>query len=82
MPTEKLAARVAALEGEVARLRSVLESGRSKEEPWWERITGSFARDRMYQEAMKLGQQQRHAQRSPASKRHRDGDARTRHRSS
>lgn len=82
MPTEKLAARVAALEHEVARLRRALEDGREGEIPWWEQITGSFARDRMYQEAMRLGQQQRRAQRPPVPKRRRDSDARTRHRSS
>jgi hypothetical protein len=82
MPTEKLAARVAALEHEVARLRSALESERGGEKPWWEQITGSFARDRMYQEAMRLGQQQRRAQRPPTSRQRRGSDARTRHRSS
>jgi len=82
MPTEKLAARVAALEHEVARLRNALESGRGGKKPWWEQITGSFARDRMYQEAMRLGQQQRRALRSLTSQLRRGSNARTRHRSS
>jgi len=82
MPTGKLAARVAALENEVARLRKVLESERDGVKPWWEQITGTFARDRLYKEAMRLGQQQRRAQRSPAARVRRDSDARPRHRSS
>jgi hypothetical protein len=47
----ELAARVAALEDEVTRLRKTIESERGKEKPWWEQITGTFAQDRMYQEA-------------------------------
>jgi len=82
MPTEKLTARVAALEHEVARLRRDLESERAGERPWWEHIAGTFAQDRVYKEAMRLGQQQRRSQQSPASKQRRDSYARTRHRSS
>jgi hypothetical protein len=76
MPTGKLAARVAALEHEVARLRSALESERGGRKPWWEQITGSFAQDRMYKEAMRLGQEQRRAQKVPASRRRRDRNVR------
>jgi hypothetical protein len=59
MQTGKLEARIAALENEVTRLRRDLESGRGGEKPWWEQIAGTFAQDRMYREAMRLGQQQR-----------------------
>lgn len=82
MPTEKLAARVAALENEVARLRRDLEGERAGERPWWEHIAGTFAQDRVYKEAMKLGQQQRRSQQSSASRPRRDSHAGTRHRSS
>lgn len=82
MQTGKLEARVAALEHEVTRLRRDLESGRGGGKPWWEQIAGTFARDRMYKEAMRLGQQQRRAQKSPPSKQPRDGDVRARHRPS
>ncbi|MBI3799110.1 MAG: hypothetical protein HY268_19360 [Deltaproteobacteria bacterium] len=57
MPTGKLAARVAALENEVARLRRSLESERGGVKPWWEQIAGTFAQDHLYKEAMRLGQQ-------------------------
>ena len=72
MSTGKLAARVAALENEVARLRRDLENERAGEKPWWEHIAGTFAQDRVYKEAMRLGQQERRSQRSPASRRRRD----------
>lgn len=82
MPTEKLAARVAALENEVARLRRDLESERAQEKPWWEHIVGTFAQDRMYKEAMRLGQQQRRSNRAPTSRQRRNSNAGARHRSS
>ena len=61
MRTGELAARIAALEKEVSRLRIDLESERGEVRPWWEHIAGTFAQDRMYKEAMRLGQQQRRA---------------------
>jgi hypothetical protein len=76
MPSEKLAARIAALENEVARLRTDFESERGEGRPWWEQIAGTFAQDRLYKQAMKLGQQQRRAQRSLTSKQRRDSHAR------
>jgi hypothetical protein len=82
MSTGKLAVRVAALENEVARLRRDLESERDGVKPWWEHIAGTFAQDRLYKEAMKLGQQQRRDQRSSAPGQRGDRHARTRHRPS
>ena len=82
MSTGKLAARVAALENEVARLRKNLESERAGGKPWWEQIVGTFAQDRVYKEAMRLGQQQRRSERSPASRQGKDSHVRTRYRSS
>lgn len=82
MKTGELAARVTALENEVARLRKDLESERGGEKPWWEHVTGTFAQDRIYKEAMRLGRQQRRTQRSPSSSQRRGNRARTRHRSS
>lgn len=82
MKTGELAARVTALENEVARLRRDLESEQGKAKPWWERIVGTFAQDRMYKEAMRLGRQQRRTQRQPSSSQRRDNRARARRRSS
>ena len=78
----ELAARVAALEDEVTRLRKAIESGRGREKPWWEQIAGTFAQDRMYQEARKLGQRERRSQGARASQQRSEKHAGTRHRSS
>ena len=82
MSTGNLAARVAALESEVARLRKDLESERTEGKPWWEQIAGTFAQDRVYKEAMRLGQQQRRAKQAPTSRQRKDSHVRPRHRSS
>lgn len=79
MSTRKLADRVAALENEVARLRRDLEGERGEVKPWWESIAGTFAQDRLYKEAMRLGQQQRRDQKSFPSRQRRESHARARH---
>ena len=76
MSTGRLAARVAALEDEVARLRRDLESERDGIKPWWVYIAGTFAQDGLYKEAMRLGQQQRRSQKSLPSSQRRDRHAR------
>jgi hypothetical protein len=58
MASTKLEERVAALEEEVAKLKSKLE-GPEASKPWWERIAGTFQDDPVYEQAMKLGQQYR-----------------------
>lgn len=60
---EKLEERVALLEAEVARLKDKVES-ESFSKPWWERIAGTFANNRAYDEAMQLAQHYRDSQRS------------------
>lgn len=69
MSPRTLENRLAALENEVARLRSRVETEAGK--PWWERIAGTFANDAVYARAMKLGQQYRRSLKSgrPAGKR-------------
>jgi len=80
--TEKLEARIAALEDEVAHLKKTVGTRRDSAKPWWEQIAGTFARDRIYKEAMTLGQRYRRSQNSASSKRRIDAHDRTRHRSS
>jgi hypothetical protein len=66
--TAQLERRVAALEEEMARLKSqVGQTDASK--PWWERIAGSFKDDPVYEKAMKLGRQYRRSQRPGAGER-------------
>lgn len=69
MAAEKLEARVAALEAEVARLRDKvekndkaaepLEKNDKAAEPWWKQIVGMFADDPLHEEATRLGREYR-----------------------
>jgi hypothetical protein len=56
--TSQLEQRVAALEAEVTMLKSQLQAMQTTQ-PWWEQIAGTFQRDPMYEEAMRLGRQYR-----------------------
>ena len=67
MATADLEQRVAALEEEVARLKARLEG--APEQPWWKVITGTFAGDPAYEEAMRLGREWRESFRPKAPKR-------------
>ena len=78
----QLEARVAALEEEVARIKSARERERGTPQPWWERIAGTFAHDRPYKKAMLLGKQYRHSQASPAVESREARYGRARHRPS
>jgi hypothetical protein len=58
-PTE-LEKRVAMLEEELTKLKNRVETV-DPGKPWWERITGTFEKDPVYEQAMKLGRQYRQA---------------------
>ncbi len=58
MSPSALEKRVAALEQELTKLKKrveTVEPGR----PWWERIAGTFEKDSIYEQAMKLGREYR-----------------------
>lgn len=57
----ELEKRIATLEVEVARLKARLDEPPS-EPPWWEKISGAFAGDPAFEEAMRLGRQYRESQ--------------------
>ena len=59
MAGSSLEERVAALEEEVALLKAQSSNAPGTEKPWWEQIFGTFANDRMFDEAMELGRQYR-----------------------
>ena len=61
--TAHLEARLAILEDEVAHLKETLGQFEEHTQPWWERITGQFAQDRLYKTAMTLGKRYRQASR-------------------
>lgn len=66
MASTRLEQWVAALEAEVAKLKSKLEE-REASKPWWEQIVGTFQNDPIYDHAMRLGQQYRRSLRSKSS---------------
>jgi hypothetical protein len=81
MATGQLEERVAVLEAELARLKKRLEREAVPPRPWWKEI-GTFANDRIFEEAMKLGEEYRRSLRPKPAKRRRKRDAHPRHRSS
>lgn len=66
MAAEKLEARVAALEAEIARLKARLEGTAPDKVPWWEKVAGTFEGDPYYAEAMRLGRKYRQSLRPKA----------------
>jgi prefoldin subunit 5 len=62
MSDNKLERRVEHLESEIQTLRKKLDE-LSRTKPWWDRIAGTFEKDPMYEQAMKLGRKYRRAQR-------------------
>ncbi|MGE3537189.1 MAG: hypothetical protein AB7N91_07075 [Candidatus Tectimicrobiota bacterium] len=54
----QLEQRMAALEAEVAQLKSKFEL-RDSSTPWWEQIAGTFQSDPVYDQAMRLGRHYR-----------------------
>lgn len=71
MATHSLKDRVASLEDEVARLKAKIEATESIQQPWWEKIAGTFADDPIYAEAMRLGRAWRESFRAKPRKRRR-----------
>ncbi|MEK6409680.1 MAG: hypothetical protein AABN34_22380 [Acidobacteriota bacterium] len=63
MAVKELELRVAALEAEMKRLKV------APNQPWWEKIAGTFDDDPTYNEAMALGRAYRESQRPKTAKR-------------
>ncbi len=63
MTNTELEKRIAALEAEVASLKSKVEKNSNTDKaPWWEQRMGVFADDPIYDEAMRLGREYRESQ--------------------
>ncbi|MBV9849230.1 MAG: hypothetical protein JO250_06030 [Armatimonadetes bacterium] len=58
MTVPTLEERMAAVEAEIARLKRERPAPPT-EQPWWERIRGTFKDDPAYEEAMRLGREYR-----------------------
>ncbi len=70
MSSSALEKRVAALEEELARLRRKIETAETAR-PWWESIAGTFEKDPVYEQAMKMGRAYRKSL-NPTRKRNQD----------
>ncbi len=68
MATNSIEDRVLTLEVEVARLKAKVEKS-ANSQPWWEKIAGTFAKDPIYKEAMRLGRKYRESLRPKPRKR-------------
>ena len=72
MTKVQLERRIYALEEQVARLKAELEEVQGPQVPWWQKISGSFADDPDFKEAMRLGREWRESfrpkKRSPKKK--------------
>ena len=55
MSPDSLEKRVIAIEAEVAEIKAKLATVSGEEVPWWKHISGIFADDPAFEEAMKLG---------------------------
>ena len=62
MTLPELEKRLKEMEGELASLKDKVDTIQP-DQPWWERIAGSFAGDETYARAMELGQEHRQSQR-------------------
>lgn len=69
MTVASIEERVAALEVEVARLKQQIEALNKPSGPWWQEISGAFADDPMFEEAMRLGREYRESLRPKATRR-------------
>ena len=68
MATTEIEIRVSALEHEVTALKNKLAEIEKEPSVWWKKISGSFADDEDYDEAMRLGREYRLSQRDENSK--------------
>lgn len=64
MSKPKIEERVSTLEAEVAQLKHQVEVSSGSATPWWEKISGTFANNLAFDEAMELGRKYRNSLRS------------------
>jgi hypothetical protein len=57
--SDRLEARVATLETELAQMKQMLSSSQPERAPWWLKVAGSFEDDPTFDEAVRLGQEWR-----------------------
>ncbi len=69
--------RMKVLEEEVARIKARLAESPNSQQPWWEKIWGTFANDPAYEEAMRLGREYRESLRPKPARRKKRKNGRT-----
>jgi hypothetical protein len=57
--SDRLEARVATLETELAQMKQMLSVSQPERAPWWLKVAGSFEDDPTFDEAVRLGQEWR-----------------------
>jgi hypothetical protein len=62
MATTEIEIRVSALENEIATLKEKLAKIEKTPTAWWQKVSGTFADDADFEEAMRLGREYRLAQ--------------------
>jgi hypothetical protein len=62
MPDTEIENRVSVLESEVGALKDKLAKLEKTPANWWQKVSGTFADDADYEEAMRLGREYRAAQ--------------------
>jgi len=62
MDATEIEKRVSVLESEISTMKEKLDKLEKSPANWWQKISGSFADDADYEEAMRLGRQYRVAQ--------------------
>ncbi|MGH9949941.1 MAG: hypothetical protein ACRD6X_22460 [Pyrinomonadaceae bacterium] len=71
MSTTEIETKIKALDAEIGLLKTKvnkLEKKNTSVQPWWDKISGTFADDKAYDEAMRLGREYRLAQREDYDK--------------
>ena len=62
MEATEIENRVSVLESEISTLKEKLAKLEKNPENWWQKVSGTFADDADYEEAMRLGREYRAAQ--------------------
>jgi hypothetical protein len=57
--SQRLEARVVALEAELTQMKQMLSGFLQEEDPWWLKVAGSFENDPTFDEAVRFGQEWR-----------------------
>ena len=68
MVTTEIEIRVSALENEITILKKKLAKFEKAPTAWWQKISGTFANDADYEEAMRLGREYRLAQKEESAR--------------